>query len=454
MASNDQILELLLSKTAPVSMGDLAKELGLKSAEISTQLKRLSEDKPGKPALLIVNEEGNYEISDAGRQKVNPNTEESEGLTEGQIFKNYGIRIGVKRDIVALVQEHIWNGGEPKDLNWVKKALAEMNIPSDLAGRWLSVWRTYLLRGILPDDPNALADRGVTPETTPRPTNSKDDASGAVHLRDYILDNANNAIYVGEGIGNLDYGDAIKISTLRAAARAQIPIVSSDGVGGGSTIDETAKLYDLMQKIAGGNAPKKTTLIVPDGKGGVTIQEVEAGSNVMIPKTPVTGEGDGNNGGNGQIRGYYLDPETNEMKLIDPNKPIVIVRKEVVSSGGEKLPAPSKVFVIEDGQLTEQDPGKPIIINRNAPAVQPTPGAMFTIPTSGGGNASLSLEDLNRWMDLTFKVEDHKKKVERDEESHEMWMGMGKTLKDFGTKAVRAAGNMTSGNEEETEEGE
>jgi len=130
------------------------------------------------------------------------------------------------------------------------------------------------------------------------------------------------------------------------------------------------------------------------------------------------------------------------------------VRKEVVSSGGEKLPAPSKVFVVEDGQLREQDPSKPIIINRNAPAVQPTPGAMFTIPTTGGGNASLSLEDLNRWMDLTFKVEDHKKKVERDEESHEMWMGMGKTLKDFGTKAVRAAGNMTSGNEEETEEGE
>ena len=448
VATSDQILELLLSKTAPISMSDLAKELGLKSAEVSTQLKRLSEEKPGKPALVSVNDEGNYEISDAGRQKVNPDTEVSEGLTEGEIFKNYGIRIGVKKDIVSLVQEHVWNGGEPKDLNWVKKALAEMNIPSDLAGRWLSVWRTYLLRGISPEDPNGPAERGVTPESGPPVKNSKDsDGSSQVRLRDYILDANFIPLYVGEGNGDMDFSLAEKLSILKASRAAKVPIVPENAGGGGSTIDETSKLYDLVQRIAAGNGPKKTTLMIPDGKGGVTIQEVDAGSNVLIPKAPSIGEDSAKE----SPKGYYLDPETNEMKEINPNKPIVIVRKEVVNSGGEKLPAPAKVFIVEDGELKEHDPSRPIVINRNPPPAQSSPGAMFSIPT-GNGNAAVTLDDLNKWMELTFKVEDHKKKVARDEESHEMWMDMGKTLKDFGTKAVRAVGNMGNNEEENGEE--
>ena len=454
MASNEQILEALLSKTSAISMSDLAKELGVKAAEISTPLKRLCEEKPGKPALISVNEEGNYELTDAGRQKINPNTEVSEGLTEGEIFKNYGIRIGVKKDIVSLVQEHVWNGGDPKDLNWVKKALAEMNIASDLAGRWISVWRTYLLRGITSDDTNAAAERGVITENPPRPTNSKEDGGGTVHLRDYIIDSGNNPIYVGEGIGNLDYGDAVKLATLRAAAKAQIPFNENGGGSGGeSQIDQTSKMYDLIKKISAGDGPKKTTLIIPDGKGGVTIQEAEAGSNIMIPKIPEgTGDNNSNNGNRGG-KGYYLDPETNEMKEIDPNKPIVIVRKEVINTGGEKMLPRPKIFVVDNGVLREQDADKPIIIEKNPPPTQTNPGAMFTIPTAGGGSAAVSLDDLNKWMDVTFKVEDHKRKVARDEENHESLMDVVKTFKDFGTKAVRAASNMAPDTGEEGEGG-
>lgn len=60
-------------------------------------------------------------------------------------FIDLGKRCGVTPDeLVGLTADHIWNGGDFKNLDWVATALDQMGIRHDLRNRWYHAWRTYL----------------------------------------------------------------------------------------------------------------------------------------------------------------------------------------------------------------------------------------------------------------------------------------------------------------------
>ena len=102
MASYPQILGILAEKTGPVSPAEIAKDLAVKVNEVATPLKRMVEK---KPPLVEMNEEGNYTITEDGKKELNPITEESEQVTESQVFMNYGLKIGAQHAMASWEQD-------------------------------------------------------------------------------------------------------------------------------------------------------------------------------------------------------------------------------------------------------------------------------------------------------------------------------------------------------------
>jgi predicted transcriptional regulator len=135
MASYEEILKLLNEETEPINASGIAKMLKLQVKQINTSLSRLAEK-----GWLYKNEEKRYTITDEGRNQLKP--------VDYRQFVIIGQRHGIAPDIVALTAEHVWRGGDSKDLNWVWKAMQEMGIRFDLARRWLHSWRSYLHQDI------------------------------------------------------------------------------------------------------------------------------------------------------------------------------------------------------------------------------------------------------------------------------------------------------------------
>jgi len=105
--------------------------------------------------------------------------------------------------------------GDFRDLVWVWKGLTEMGIRHDLAQRWWHSWRSYLHQAI----PTELAASvGVQPPTEKTAEAKAEIGKGK---RDYILDANGLPLYVGEGVGDLDHDEAIRLSALRQAVLAR-----------------------------------------------------------------------------------------------------------------------------------------------------------------------------------------------------------------------------------------
>ncbi|GAI61380.1 unnamed protein product [marine sediment metagenome] len=90
-----------------------------------------------------------------------------------------------------------------------------MGIRHDLAQRWWHSWRSYLHQAI----PTELAASvGVQPPTEKTAEAKAEIGKGK---RDYILDANGLPLYVGEGVGDLDHDEAIRLSALRQAVLAR-----------------------------------------------------------------------------------------------------------------------------------------------------------------------------------------------------------------------------------------
>ncbi|GAJ07277.1 unnamed protein product, partial [marine sediment metagenome] len=164
-------------------------------------------------------------------------TEESLKTTEYQQFVEMGKITGVvPLALIEQVATHIWRGGDYLDLDWVWKGLTEMGIRPDLARRWFHSWRSFLHQPI----PSTLASEvGGTPRPGGEKAATKTEAIGK-GKRDYILGSNDTPINVGEGLGDLDYDDAVRLSTVRAAAQARGGATVQAGQPGtpGSMADE------------------------------------------------------------------------------------------------------------------------------------------------------------------------------------------------------------------------
>lgn len=418
MATKEDILEVLATQTGPVSPSEIGKELGLDVSVFNNQLKRMANE---DPPLVRKDEDGRYIITDDGTKRIRPATEESEGMTEFQKFRDIGNRIGVKKEIVDLTAEHIWRAGNYRDIKWVYEGLTQQDIRKDLRDRWWHTWRGYLQQPI-PTELEVMLGI-VKPEGT-EGEKGKESATHKVHKRDYIIGSSETPIYVGEGLGDLDYDDAMAITKLRLAGQAKTMALggTSQPQTVGSIADEFIKVVGAVDQVRGGQPSSNKSFVVTPGEKGYEVQELEANKPLII-SSPQTAN---------RSPVYYVDAD-GKVTETQPGQPIVVIKQ----APPQTLPAPaSTVYVDADGKVQIAKPGEPIVIVREGGR---TASSSMQLPVGPeGALVPVSLEQ----MELFFKAEDWKDERRRKEEKHEVQMDIGKGLRDLVVKAQRAVGHV------------
>ena len=446
MASKEEILGILAGETGPMNRTVLGKRLGLPTSDFQNQLDRLE-----KQGLVGKNEQNEYTLTEAGRQfalaqpppppdETPPGepTDESLKTTEYQQFIEMGKTTGVVP--LALIEQttkHIWRGGDFRDLTWVWKGLTEMGIRPDLAQRWFHSWRSYLRQAIPPE---LAASVGA-----PQPSAEKGAAKEVVGKgkRDYILGPNDSPLYVGEGVGDLDYEDAVRLSTVRAAAQARgVNLTGQQGQPAtpGSMADEMTKVFNAVTAFLGPQSKGKSYLVKP-GEEGYVVEEVEEGKPTVIA-TP----------GRDNINpspSFLIDGEGNVTEA-PPGRPIVIKQAALANPS-----PPGKTYLVRqtaEGMVTEEyEAGKPIIIN----AAPLSPGSnippMLPFPVIGedgqpvydkdGKPVYANIEPMMKWMGFQSEQK-------RADERHDALMGLVKTVRENlgdGVAALKTAAEEAKG---------
>ena len=407
MATREQILEILVSESGPVNQAMMSEKLGERISSFSTQLGRMVDQ-----GLVEKNEQKEFSITEEGRafalreaevrqaagvggtDGTLPPTEESLKTTEYQTFIELGKITGVAPlPLIGQTANHIWRGGDFRDLAWVWKGLTEMGIRPDLAQRWFHSWRSYLHQAI----PPGLASKtgaGVEEETIA----GKEETAAGKGKRDYILSGNDTPLYVGEGLGDLDYDDAVRLSTVRAAALARggnQPAPGGQPATPGTMAEDMAKVFNAVKEFIGPQSKGKSYIVKP-GEEGYMVEEVEEGKPTLIA-TP----GSGNTN---PSPSFLIDSQGN-VEEIAPGHPVVIKQAAPPSS-------PGKTYLVRqtpEGMVTEEfDVGKPIIINAPAPSPGSNLPPMLPFPVIGndgqpvydkdGKPVYANVEPMMKWM--------------------------------------------------------
>lgn len=440
MASKEEILRILAGESGPMNRTVLGKRLGLPTSSFQNQLDRLE-----KQGLVTKNEQHEYIITEAGHQFAlaepppgesppgepppSEPTEESLKTTEYQLFVDMGKVTGVvPMDLIKQTATHIWRGGDFRDLTWVWNGLTEMGIRSDLAQRWFHSWRSYLHQAIPPE----LAASVGALQTSTEKEAAKAEAIGK-GKRDSILDANGLPLYVGEGVGDLDHDEAVRLSALRQVALARGGQVGPGGQPAtpGTMADEVVKIWSAFQQTMGDKTKGKSYIVKP-GEEGYTVEEVEEGKPMVITTL----------GGNTKPSPSYLIDNEGNITEAPAGRPIVIKQTAPINS-----PQPGKTYILKqtpEGMVTEEyEPGKPIIIN-----AAPSPGSnmpLLPFPVIGsdgqpvydgeGKPVYANLEPMLKWLGF----QDDRK---RADERHGALMGLAQTVRENlgdGILAIKAA---------------
>jgi len=419
MASKEQIFGIMAGASSPMSRVQLEEKVGESYRRFQTQLDRwvkqeLIED-TGNHCYILTDKgrdeslqeeidnipEGEFAETGEGKKEE---TQATAGTTEYQQFLRLGKYIGVvPMSLIKVTTDHIWNGGDYQDLKWVASGLQQMGIQRDLANRWLASWGSHLKQPLPAELPtyfsNPDAKKGEGLEA---------DRKKGTGNRAYIIDSNDSPLWVGEGMGNLDYQDAVDISKLRAAGRA----VRSDGHRDGSGDSLAAK---AVEKVIGDMNREPA----PSG------DETEKMIAQFKALKELLGEG---------------KPESGN----DIEKTIAIMKtmRELFPENKPQLPSASPqrqmLYDKRTGEVTEVAPGQPVIIMReNAAVSQATP---IQVKDKDGNPMVL---DLSTYI----RLEEHKEKQRRDEDSHQVKMDIAKTFKEALNKAGKALANMGEGEE-------
>lgn len=440
MASKEEILGILAGESGAMSKVVLGKRLGLPTSSFQNQLDRME-----KQGLIEKNEQNEYTITDAGHQfalaepppppgETPPGeaTEESLKTTEYQQFIEIGRQTGVvPLALIGQTANHVWRGGDFRDLTWVWKGLVEMGIRSDLAQRWFHSWRSFLHQSIPPHLASVTTSQiaeGATP--------AKEAVEVGKGKRDYIFDVNGLPLYVGEGVGDLDHDEAVRLSALRQAALARGGIQTAPGgqpATPGTMADEVVKIFNAFKETMGPQTKGKSYIVKP-GEEGYVVEEVEEGKPTVV--TP-PGQGGGT-----PSPSFLVDAEGNVTEVA-PGRPVVI--KQATPSGSIQ---PSKTFIVRqtpEGIVAEEhDLGKPIIINVPS-SLGPNMPPILPFPVMGSDNKPLldqdghpvyaNLEPMLKWQGF----QDDRR---RADERHSTLMGLVQTVRENfgdGIAALKAA---------------
>lgn len=415
MATKPQVYRILAAASGPTSRTELADKIGEKYGNFQSQLDRWEKDGEIENVgdhHYILTEKGREvalekttfaeEAEEPGFQKEPEESEASLGATEYQQFLKFGKRVGVTPlSLIKITADHVWDGGDFRDLKWVAQAMQEMGIMQDLRGRWFNRWRSYLKQGLPLDLPPEFFPTKKDGEKE----GEKEKGSGK---RDYILEEDDHPTFIGEGLGDLDYKDALDLAKVRAAAKAK-----------GSNQTKTASPGDIFAAKAVERVLEEIGVGDKDVRGedeiSKTISQIKAVKELMSEF--------GNVGNKSPV-----DQVENLVSLIKSLREVFVENKTVSTI------TPQAKHIIVDkatGKMETVEPGSIIFLPQPTQASQPTP---IQVKDKDGNPMVLDLSTF-------IKLEEHRDKQRRDEESHEIRMDLAKGFKDLLGKASTALGH-------------
>ena len=442
MATKQQIFSILAGASGPMGRLEIEEAVGERYQVFQSQL-----DRWVKQGLIEDKGEHHYILTDQGREEVlkrgdfkelehepgfeeppkepvdlaakEPGlagelgaTQESLATTEYQQFLKLGKTTGVvPLALIKQTADYIWDGGDFRDMVWVAQAMKDMGIRSDLAGRWWNSWRGKMHRPIPSDLPVDFLPR---PKTGERADDKKDGAG----KRDYILSDDDSPIYVGEGLGDLDYKDALDLSKIRAArGRGDTHTAASPG----TMADEVTKIFGAFKEVMGDKTAGKSYVVktAPDGTG--VVEEIEPGKPVLVNQAEGAKPGES----------FLVDNE-GVVKKLEPGAPVVIFKEapRPAAAGGTH-------YLVDQatGKMTEVPAGQPIIIMKESTPNQPQLNPIQFTDKDG----KPMVLDLSTFI----KLEEHRDQQRRDDETHSTKIGIAKAFKDMLKKAGTALGNIS-----------
>ncbi len=423
MATENELLETLNTEQAAIGTSDLADKVQASVEGTRKQLKRLKD----KDCVKGDSQEG-WTITEEGKKTLEGGPSMiGEGVTPRQKFEEIGQLIGIRPERITLATRLVWSG-DFNDLVWVWNALGQADIDVDLRRVWVNSWRAHLKKGIPPELELQLVGKAKEVESEQA---TEEKTRGGISYR---LDENDIPFYVGDGLGDLTYHDAVDLAKIRAAARRPVPGAQTSAPQ--STADEIIKIVTAVKELTGEKGQK--SYVVTQGEQGAVVREVEPGQPLVVPSPTAS-----------RAATYVVDG--GEVRELKPGEPLVIKQQAAA-------PPTSKTFVVRqtsEGIVAEEhDLSKPIIIN---PSPSPSlPGFPFPVMDSDGKPVLGSdgqpvyanIEPMLKYMG--FQGEQR-----RADERHVALMGLAQTVKEnlpAGVEAFKRAVEETRGGPKSSEE--
>lgn len=423
MANKEQVFQAMAASSGAMSRVQLEEAVGEKYQSFATQLKRWME----KGFIEDVGEQ-HYQLTDKGREEALQgefdeavergekateveHSDESLGATEYQQFLMTGKRTGVNPlPLIKQTADHIWAGGDFRDLAWVALGLQEMGIRQDLRSRWFHSWRSYLKQPL----PTDLPEEFTTVHTAEGKAGAKREGAGK---RDYIINDEGYPVRVGTGLGDMDYGDAMDLAKLR---QARGKADSANATSAGTMADEITKVFSAFKAMMGEKVEGRSFVVKP-GEDGYQVEEYDPTKPMLLPQPQRPAP----------TKGWLVDSEGVVQELED-GKPTVIIREPSRPPAGNN--SNYRLIDKRTGTVEEVAAGQPVIIMRES---APAPSQMTPIQINDKDGNPMVL-DISTW----FKLEEHRDKQRRDDESHQTKMDIAKGFKDLVGAAQKALGRM------------
>lgn len=444
MAVKEKILEVLATQTEPIKLKRLGELLGEPIGNFQTQVSRMEKE---SPPLVLQDDNKGYTITEEGRKvalaepgavRLPPSADRSEeklGLTPRAKFIEFAMQVGGTNQGVILATADVVIAGDYTDLQWVANKLGEMDWPPDLKKRMLTRWATYL---------QSTGQKFTVPEELRQVLHI--DSSGKVEGKDpktligehaFILDDKDTPQFLGAGIGNLDYKDAVNISLMRASAMARAGSgVANAPASLGTQAEDFVKVLNAIKAMQGeGKAPVSKSYVIRTDANGDVIKD-EQGNPLMVEldaNKPII---------LATSSSKLLSPPTSPVSQLQDALDLAAKVRDIFGFGSKPDGQSRYIVINADGSTQEWKPGDAIPFRTaQAPAVAPV--VQFKDPQGNPMTLDLS---------TYFRLDEHKAKMDREKESHDVKMDIGKQAKDFLAKGAKVLERRMGGRSGEKKE--
>lgn len=406
MATEDDVLKWLATQAQGMDLKTAASGVKTDVKSIQTQLKRL-----GEKGFVTTDTEG-WLITDKGRQTIDaggvPATMIDEKVTPRQQFERIGQFIGVPAGRIELAVNQVMSGPY-EDLEYVFRALREVDLATDVARTWTNSWAVKIQRQV-PDELRQTMALKKIEEEAHKTGRHRDDSS-----KSYTIDTDTLfPRYVGEDLGDYTYKDAMELAKIQSgrgkAAAAGAPMNQAE--------DALKLVRGIAELFAGGGSDKKTVVVSRGPTGAMEVKELEDGGAYIVTEEKKEEK---------PAATFFLDPKDGQVKAIPAGHPIVIEKP-----AQEAPKAVTYVFNHQTRQLEQIDPSKPMVIETKAPDT-----GYSTSPIRMPDGSEMKLGD---WLILDKYQREQKRLDDEHKQKQDVMGGFKDFVSKIGLAAARYAG--------------